>query len=283
MIEALADQAAGLRRLLSPRVARTVAVTGAATSAGHSAVAANLALALTARDRNVVLVDARGGAYGSARMLGVEPVQDLLEVVLDGRPAGEACAPRGAALRVVRAQQMLAAAPRLSQGQARRLVDALADISAAADAVIFDAEPWAAAPLSAADHAVLVTGDDSEAVTAAYRYLKRMAAGFGPRRVFVVMNEVHSPARAHKIFGNLAATAAQFLSLPLECMGQIPHDKRQQQAVSRGRPLIELFPESPAAAASRRCADALLALLAQPGAPPPAFAGRLLEALRAAA
>jgi flagellar biosynthesis protein FlhG len=282
MIETLADQAAGLRRLLSPRVARTVAVTGASASAGHSALAANLAVAL-ARDLNVLLVDARGGAYGSARMLGAEPLPDLLEVVLDGRPADEICARRGDALRVVRAHEIFAAAPRLSDRQARRLSDKLAQVCAAADWVIVDAEPWSVAPLAAADHAVLVVGDDTEALTAAYRVLKRMAAGFGPRRVCVVMNEVRSPARAHKIFGNLAATAAQFLSLPLECMGQIPDDERQQQAVSLRRPLIELFPESPGAAAARGCADALLALLAQPGAPAPAFAGRLLEALRAAA
>jgi flagellar biosynthesis protein FlhG len=184
---------------------------------------------------------------------------------------------------VVRAQRTLAAAARLSEGQARRLADALADLSAAADAVIVDAAPLAVAPLAVADHVVLVTGDDAEAVTATYRFLKRMAAGFGPRRVCVVMNDVRSPARAQKIFGNLAATAARFLNLPLECMGQIPDDERQQQAMSQRRPLIELVPASPAAAALRRCAEALLALPARPGAPAPAFAGRLLEALRAAA
>jgi MinD-like ATPase involved in chromosome partitioning or flagellar assembly len=66
-------------------------------------------------------------------------------------------------------------------------------------------------------------------------------------------------------------------------MGQIPDDERQQQAVSRRRPLIELFPASPAAAALKRCAQALFALPTHPGTPAPAFAGRLLAARRAAA
>src|SRR5512145_1760565 len=135
MIDALADQAAGLRRLLSSRSLRTVAVTGAATAAGpgHSALAANLAVALAAQDLDVVLVDARGGAYGSARLLGAEPGHDLLAVVLDGREAEEACGVHGGTLRVVRAQQALAAAPRLPDAQTQRLADALADLSAAAD------------------------------------------------------------------------------------------------------------------------------------------------------
>ena len=281
MIEALADQAAGLRRLLSARSVRTLAVTGAAPGAGHSALTANLALALTARDLNVLLVDAHGGPCSSARMLDAEPARDLLEVVLDGCTPGEACVQRGDRLRVVRARQALAAAAHLPEREARRLADALAHLSAPADAVIVDAEPGALPPLAAADHVVLVAGDDPEAITTTYRFLKRMSAGFGPRRVCVVINDVRSPARAQQIFCNLAATAAQFLSLPLECMGQIPDDERQQQAISQRRPLIELFPASPAAAASRRCAEALLALPAHPAAP--AFAGRLLAALRAAA
>jgi MinD-like ATPase involved in chromosome partitioning or flagellar assembly len=281
MIEALADQAAGLRRLLSARAVRTLAVTGAAPGAGHSAVAANLALALTAYDLNVLLVDAHGGPSSSAGMLGAEPARELLEAVLDGCTPGEACVQRGDKLRLVRARQTLAAAAHLPERAARHVADALAHLSAPADAVIVDAEPGALPALAAADHVVLVAADDPAEITATYRFLKRMAAGFGPRRVCVVINAVRSPARAQRIFGNLAATAAQFLSLPLECMGQIPDDERQQQAIFQRRPLIELCPASPAAAASRRCAEALLALPALAAAP--GFAGRLLAAMRAAA
>jgi flagellar biosynthesis protein FlhG len=281
MIEALADQAAGLRRLLSAHSVRTLAVTGAAPNTGHSAVAANLALALAARDLKVLLLDARCGICSSARMLDAEPARDLLEALLDGRMSGEACVQRGDRLRVVRARQTLAAAAHLSEREARRVADALAHLCAPADAVIVDAEPGALPALAAADHVVLVAGDDPAQITTTYRFLKRMAAGFGPRRVCVVINDVRSPARAQRIFGNLAATAAQFLSLSLECMGQIPDDERRQQAISQRRPLIELYPESPAAAASRRCAQALLALPAHPAGP--GFAGRLLAGLRAAA
>jgi MinD-like ATPase involved in chromosome partitioning or flagellar assembly len=281
MIEALVDQAAGLRRLLSARAVRTLAVTGAAPSAGHSAVAANLALALAAVDLNVLLVDARGGPCSSAWMLDAEPARELLEAVLDGRTPGEACVQRGDTLRVVRARQTLAAAAHLPERAARHVADALTLLCTPADAVIVDAEPGALPALAAADHVVLVAADDPAEITTTYRFLKRMATGFGPRRVCVVINDVRSPARAQRIFGNLAATAAQFLSLPLECMGQIPDDERQQQAISRRQPLIELCPASPAAAASRRCAEALLALPAPPAVP--GFAGRLLTALRAAA
>jgi flagellar biosynthesis protein FlhG len=280
MMEALADQAAGLRRLVSPCVARTLAVTAGAPSADHSAVAANLAVALT-RHVNGVLVDACGGPRGSARMLDAEPARDLLEVARDGRAPSEACVQRGRALRVVRAHQALAAVARLPEDEARRVAGALTALTAAADAIIIDAVPGALAPLAAADLVLLVTGDDAEAITASYRFLKRMAAALGPRHVGVVVNAARSPARAQTIFGNLAATAAKFLSLPLECMGQIPHDERQQRAIALRRPLIELFPASPVATALRGCAEMLLASPAHPGAQ--AFAGRLLAALRTAA
>jgi len=275
------DQAAGLRRLLSTRAPGSIAVTAASPSAGHSAVAAELALALTSGGLDVVLLDAGGGPGGTASLLGAEPAHDLLEAVRGGCAPPAASVQRSHGLRVVQAHVALALAPGFSEREARRLVDALTQLCAQADAVMLDADPGMMAALPAADRLVVVTRDDPDAVMRTYALLKRIAGDLRRCRVYVAINGVRSSARADKIFGNLALTASQFLSLPLECMGQIPDDEYLQRAAAARRPLMELFPASPAALALRRCADTLLA---GPWYGEPAsqrFPERLLEALRA--
>jgi len=277
------DQAAGLRRLLSVRAVGSVAVAAASASDGHSAVAADLALALAQGGLDVLLVDAGGGARGAASLLDAQPAYDLLAAVRGEGSAREASLQRAQGLRVVQAQPALALAPRWAEHEARRLADALAECCAHADAVILDAAPGTTAGLTAADRLLLVTRDDPDAITRSYALLKRIAGEIGACRVSVAINGVRSPPHADKIFGNLQATALRFLNLSLECMGQIPDDARVQRAAAAHRPLLELFPASAAALAVRRCAEALLSDPAPLAAPLQDFPERLLDLLRASA
>ena len=280
---ALPDQAAGLRRLLSARAAGSVAITAASPHAGHSAVAADLALAMSGNGLKVLLVDARGGPHGAAALLGAQPAHDLLDVVRGASSLREASVQRGDGLQVVQAQRALALAPRLPEVQAQRVRDALAQLCAQADVVLLDAAPGTSAGLSVTDRLLLVTRDDPDALTRSYGLLKRIAGELGGCRVSVALNGVRSASRADRIFGNLQSTASQFLNLSLECMGQLPDDAWVQRAAAAQRPVIELFPTSPAALALRRCAAALLGDRATLAVPPERFPGRLVDALHAGA
>lgn len=274
------DQAAGLRGLLAGPPLRTLVVTAASQSAGHSSLAANLATTLAGRDLEVLLLDAAGAPRGAIWMLGLEPAHDLLTAVRGGCPVDAVGVRRGRGLRVVDAQRALACAPHFTERESGRLVKVLSDLSAGADAVIVNAVPGALGPVAAAEHVVMVTRDDPDAVTRTYRFLKRIAGTIDCHRLSVVMNGVQASARAERIFGNLARTASQFLSLPLECMGQIPDDERLQRAALLRQPVMELFPASPAALALRACADALFTGRGSPEHAATAFPARLLGALR---
>ena len=86
-----------------------------------------------------------------------------------------------------------------------------------------------------------------------------------------------------QFFGNLSATARQFLGITLEFGGEIPEDESIQRASSLKQPVVEVFPGSPAARAVRTCA---LQLLGRDGAQAPsveAFVGRLSAAAGAIA
>jgi hypothetical protein len=93
---------------------------------------------------------------------------------------------------------------------------------------------------------------------------------------------VQSKSRSEKIFGNLASTSAQFLSLPLECMGSIPDDAHMERAAELRQPVVELFPASVSAGALRGCADAFMLSPFPEGTTVHTFAARVVSTVRAA-
>ena len=80
-----------------------------------------------------------------------------------------------------------------------------------------------------------------------------------------------------RFFGNLSATARQFLGIS-EFAGEIPEDESLQRASSLKQPVVEVFPGSPAARAVRTCALGLLGRDSAEALGAEAFVGRLSAA-----
>ena len=281
--DGLADQAAGLRRMLAPSPLRSAAITGVSAAAASGEVAANLAVALAAQGRDVVVIDADADGRGPARLLGAGHGRDLLDGVRSGCAAGEVGITVRPSLRVVQAQRFFGSLDQLRPMDAASLAEVLAAVCRDADALLVAAGAGNPHALAIADVLLVVSLDDADSLTRTYRLLKRSAAEGGRRRAGVVFNRVQSKSRSEKIFGNLASTCAQFLSLPLECMGTIPDDAHMERAAELRQPVVELFPESASAAALRNCADAFMLAPSPAGATVHGFAARVVSTVRSAA
>lgn len=283
MTETIADQAAGLRRLLAPPALRSIAVTGASAACGYADVAANLAVALAAQGRDVVIVDADGEA-GAARLLGCDHAHDLMDGVRGACTPAQIASQARPSLRLVRAGRFFAGFDELRPTDAGNLAELMAAVCRDADVLLMVAAPATRPALATADTLLVVTLDDTDSLTRTYRVLKRSAADARrQQRAAVLLNRAQSKARGDRIFGNLVATSARFLSLPLECMGNIPEDAHMERAAELQQPVIELFPACPAAGSLRSCADALMLMPCPDHASAHAFAARVLSTVRAAA
>ena len=166
---------------------------------------------------------------------------------------------------------------------ASNLAEVLAAVLRDADALFLVAGSGNQRALALADALLVVTLDDADSLTRSYRLLKRAAAEGGRQRAAVLFNRVQSKSRSEKIFGNLASTSAQFLSLPLECMGTIPDDAHMERAAELRQPVVELFPASVSASALRGCADAFMLAPLPEGTTVHTFAARIISTVRAAA
>jgi flagellar biosynthesis protein FlhG len=115
----------------------------------------------------------------------------------------------------------------------------------------------------------VVTADDAErdvllvlcgaaaSITDAYGAVKRMVAA-GPRcRFRVVVNAVHGPEAAQRIFTNIAQAARSYLNVALHYVGCVPTDAAIPHAAAQRASVLDVAPASAAALAYTRLAEAI--------------------------
>lgn len=255
------DQAAGLRRLFGcPRV-HIVTFAAGSIGVGKSVTVANLAAALAAQGREVLVLD-ENADDNIAACFGVVACGDLQEVIDRERSLAEvivSLAPRINLLPAVRAVRQLA---RLNASQQRILLDCLSDIGRPADVVLVDASPdhpLGFSPLGLAAHeTVVVVEPNGAAITEAYALIKKVSLGYSRRHFRLLVNKARASAEAKAIHDNMAQVARSRGLARLDYAGCVPIDEHLRHASRLCQPVAGLFPDSPAARAYQAVATDLL-------------------------
>jgi len=262
------DQAEGLRRLLARGGPRVIAVTGGPGAPGRTTTVVNLAAALTAIGRQVLVIDECGGGRAVAALAaltGGAGETGAPDVGLAGRFDRFDAAARDerrladAITRHVPGFSVLAA-PR--SDPARHATEPLSRLLRGhPDIVLIDAqldEHGALSPLALNAHDVLlVTRTDAQAITVAYACIKRLHFAHAIGQFRVLANHVQSDADARIALDNLVGVAGRYLAVALERAGSIAADPHMPRAVELARAIVDAFP-STAAARDYRCIAAEL-------------------------
>ncbi|AOI69123.1 MinD/ParA family ATP-binding protein [Burkholderia ubonensis] len=252
MDKRMIDQAEGLRRLLAGRASRIVAVAGGPAGVGCTSTVVNLAAALAALGKDVLVVDERADVHSAAATLAGSWLRD------------------GARTRVA-AGFSVCAASRLaragySDAQLSDFVDGPADI------VLVDAQLDADGGFSAlareAHDVLIVTRVAAQAITEAYACMKRLHFAHAIAQFRVLTNHVGSHADAKTAFDNLAGVASRYLTVSIADAGCVSADPLVEHARELVRTAVDAFPSSPAARDYRQIAADLLywPLRPRPGA-----------------
>ncbi|PRG90838.1 flagellar biosynthesis protein FlhG [Burkholderia multivorans] len=236
------DQAEGLRRLLAGRGSRIVAVTGGPTGVGCTSTVVNVAAALAALGKDVLVVDERADAHSAAATLAGAWLRD------------------GERTRVTAGFWLCASAQAARAGygdaQLSDFVDGPADI------VLIDAQRGADGTLSTlareAHDVLIVTRVAAHAITEAYACMKRLHFAHATAQFRVLVNHVGSHADAKTAFDNLAGVASRYLTVSIADAGCVSADPLVEHARALTRSAVDAFPSSPAARDYRKIAADLL-------------------------
>ncbi|MDR2678487.1 MAG: AAA family ATPase [Zoogloeaceae bacterium] len=252
------DQAAGLRRLLTPRALRVVSFASGAAGVGKTTVVANTAVVLARQGLEVLVVDENAPSHLGA-FFGLKATGDLLQVINRQRKLESVLFSPLPGLSVLPAGEAARQLGHLSERQKKGLRESLHAL--VPDVILIDAtlardqgfSPWG---LAASD-VVMVVSASGEAITESYALIKKISLAFSRRHFRILVNRVRQPEDGLRIFANLKSVAAKSGVAHLEYGGVVPLDPALEQVGRLVAPVVELLPDAPAARALRGFASIL--------------------------
>lgn len=253
-----AAQAAGIRAAVRPDPVQVIAVTGGKGGVGKTSVAVNLAAALAAQGKRVLLFDGDMGLANVDVLLGLTP-RHTLEHVLDGRcTLEEAVIESPLGFKVLPGASGVARLSELSTAEHLGLVQAFSHLTAGLDVLVVDTAAGIADSVrqfcQAAQQVLVVLRDEPASLTDAYALIKLLNRNNGVRRFRILANMSPSQGAGEAVFRKLERVTNRFLDVILEYAGEIPEDSFVRSAIREQRAVVNAFPSSPAARAFVRLA-----------------------------
>jgi flagellar biosynthesis protein FlhG len=231
--------------------AATVAITGSKGGVGKSNLVVNLAVALGRWGQRVLLVDGDLGLANVDVLLGLVPRHNVEHLVRGEIDLDDVLVEGPRNVRVLPAASGLPELSRLEPLARRRLLAALTAGSAGVDHMLIDTgaglgEATLALQL-AAEHVIVVTTPEPTSLVDTYATLKVLWTADPQKRIDLVVNSASAEDDGHRAYEQIAKAARHFLHREPGSLGIVLRDPRVGEAVRRQRPLLELFPDSPAA------------------------------------
>jgi flagellar biosynthesis protein FlhG len=237
---------------------QVIAVTGGKGGVGKTSVSVNLATAMAASGKRVVLLDGDLGLANADVFLGLSPRYTLAHVLSGERTLDEVviAAPQG--FLVVPAASGAADMANMSETEHLGLVQAFSTLAARVDVLIVDTAAGIAHSVlqfsQASQHVVIVICDEPASLTDAYALVKVLSRNHGVSRFRVLANQVRLQGAGAELFRRFELVTARFLDVVLEFAGEIPEDEYLRRSVREQRPVFDAYPSSPAARAFKKLA-----------------------------
>lgn len=267
----MADQATRLRSLMDrsasaaaerpPRgpkrsgAARVLAVTSGKGGVGKTHVAVNLAVALAARRRRVVLFDADLGLANVDILLGLKPEYTLSHVVEGKKSVKDVLLDGPAGLKVLPGSSGIPFLANLTARQREHLLSDLSGLEENADVIIIDTGAGISDNTiefaAAADQILVVTTPEATSVTDAYATVKTLARREGRGGLMLCVNMAANRVQATRIGGRISEVAREFLDVELVPAGYVVKDEHIALALRKRTPLVLSYPNAQASACLR--------------------------------
>lgn len=260
------DQAESLRVMMKEKVRagdplRVIGIVSGKGGVGKSNLSANLAILAAKAGKRVLILDADLGLANVEILYGMTPKYHLGHVLEAGMPINEVLANGPKGVKVLPAGNGLAGLSHLDDSQKMRLVAALDSLEDDFDVILIDSGAGIGENVmfftGAAQEALLVVSPEPTSLTDAYAAVKVLSQNAGVRFFNVVVNQSPGEIPAREIFQKLLNVSNRFLDAKLRYLGWVPRDENLHRSVMTQRPLVELFPHSPASRAMGQIAETL--------------------------
>ncbi len=239
-----------------PAPIQTISIAGGKGGVGKSNVAVNLAAAMGAEGKSILLMDGDFELGNIDTLLNLKPAHNLSHVIGGERTLDDILIKGPAGVNVIPNAAGVMEMARLSQIQHADLIRLFSDLGSDADTLLIDnATGLSESVLSfsrAAREVIVVVTDEPTSIQDAFATIRILNENCQVRRFRIVANKTESSRHGLDLYATLTRHADRHLDVLLDFCGSIPFDPQLKQAVCQQRTVVEAFPRSPSAMAFRK-------------------------------
>jgi flagellar biosynthesis protein FlhG len=237
---------------------QVIAVTGGKGGVGKTTVAINLAVAMAALGRRVMLLDADLSLGSIDVQLGLQAGVTLADVLGGSCELQDILIAAPGGIRVLPAAAGARELTRLSAAQYAGLIQAFSALGNDVDVLIVDTAPGISdgvlSFVRAAHEVLVVACDEPASIADAYALISLLNRDFGISRFRILAGMAYTPQEGRSMFLRLNRLTDRFLDVALHFAGSVPFDESVRKAIQRQRAVCEAFPRSKSALAFKSLA-----------------------------
>lgn len=260
----MADQAQQLRDYMrqTRHRARVFAVSSGKGGVGKTSLSVNLAIALAAQGRRVVVLDADLGLANVEVLLGLNSMYNLQQVVQGEKRLEEVVVQGPGGIHIIPGCSGIARVADLGPEARDRILRGIDALQQRMDIIIIDTMAGigqnAMTFAAAADEVLVVTTPEPSAIVDAYAAFKTVYQMREDAVVRLVVNQALNEPQAKAVGQKLHHVAQQYLGRRLEYLGFLPRDPHVSQAVMQSVPFTVRYPAAQASRGVEALASRLL-------------------------
>ena len=240
---------------------KTIAVTSGKGGVGKTIVVANLAIAISRKGQDVIILDADFGLANIDIVLGVTAPYNIAHAISGFKSFEEIIVEGPESVRIIPASSGLQEITGLSERQEQILIDGLQKACCESDIVLIDTAAGISRNvirvLSLSDEIIIVTDSQPTSLIDAYAVVKVVTEKDPLKKIKVLINSSASRKEAMSIFGKLEGAVRTFLNKNIELIGFIAYDNYLLKSVRMQEPVLIKYPEAP----SSKCFDKVAQVL----------------------
>jgi len=244
------QNAAAPAQLTDQQGIRVISVTSGKGGVGKSNVVANLAMALAAQGKKVLIIDGDLGVGNLDVLLGLSPQYNLNHVLSGEKSLPEIIVEVTPSIKLIPAGSGVQEYTSLGQHEKLKLLDELDMLEEEFDIMIIDTEAGISENVTyftvAAQEILVVVTPEPTSITDVYALIKLLATRYSEHHFKVLINMARDSEDALEVFRKLANVAGRFLDISLDYLGCVVRDERLIDSVKKQKAVYELYPDSEA-------------------------------------
>lgn len=241
---------------------RVIAVTSGKGGVGKTNLAVNLAVALQAEGKQVLLIDADIGMANVNVLMGRVTNRSLIDLLSEDIELEDIVEEGLQGVKYISGVAGVEAALNVNRAAQRMIHRKLGRCSELADIIIIDTgaglSRYVIEFVLAAHEVLLVTTPEPTSLADAYAVVKAYGKYTEKRSIKLIVNRIRDESESHEVTERLNQTTQKFLQIPIDCLGYIYEDRAVRRAVKNQEPFLLMSPDSPASLCVKEIAKSLL-------------------------